>query len=135
MIKKIRYCDICGKRYDDVEYTNGTVSLKDRYNYFHTEKQGFTLSIDVCGECQKALQGTIDHLANKAGTLKTENVPNLTSVNTFEECLRVFGAECPLDGQKALDVLFEVLWYLKEQRVIDSFDSDRIDRIISETAY
>lgn len=68
MIKKIRYCDICGKQYDDIKDVTKSVSLEECPGYLHTETQGFTLSIDVCRECQKALQETIDRLGNKTGS-------------------------------------------------------------------
>lgn len=137
MIKKIRYCDICGKQCDDITDMTKSVSLEKCPGYFHTETLGFTLSIDVCRECQKDLQETIDRLGR--GTV----MGGMIAVDTVEDCLRVFGAGHPFgddqklteDGEKAVNFLLETLWYLKEQRVIDSFDRDRIDRMISETAY
>lgn len=62
---------------------------------------------------------------------------------TLEELLQAVGAKKPFndnqeltaDGEKALNVLYKVLWYLDEQQVISFFNPHKLDSLISETAY
>ncbi len=64
-------------------------------------------------------------------------------IGTVEELLQAVGARNPFDdnqkltadGEKALDVLYKVLFYLDEQQVISFFNPSKLDRLISETAY
>lgn len=64
-------------------------------------------------------------------------------ITDLETCLMSLGVYYPFnsggklsdEGYRALDKLRELLIYMQECGVVDNFNEDKLDRLISENAY